>query len=206
MKTETAHTGDVHTLTLAEIGRLSAATRADRDAVVGKLAALHESRASRMPEVPLSDRDTDVRRLATQRLNEFSPSAWAMPASMPLEQQLHIELDAIDLVLSALSAKELTALAAATYEWEQEHGAAWNDLCAQILLAATRLQALEAKAIKVRESIGAIPATLPLTSFIGNGRSIVGAPWQNDPISRARNEALEKRIISRKDIEDAKNV
>ena len=64
----------------------------------------------------------------------------------------------------------------------------------------------EKKAIKVRESIGATPATLPLAMFIGNGRSLVCAPWQNDPISRARTEALEKRIVSQRDITEAKHV
>jgi hypothetical protein len=155
----------------------------------------------------VTERAEAVRNRALSLMNGHSPDGIRLPPATPRRQQIEVEIEALDLVLDALSKKELVARAAEAAAFALQHGEEWAALCRDTLLTATRLGALEARAQAWRQNLGgAVPATLPLAAFIGTGRSILGVPWGADPLSRPRAAALEAKIITAKEIKGAADV
>jgi hypothetical protein len=197
----------IHELTVAEIGRLVGEYYRQRRERTEQLAALFSAAEAGQPEErPRTDRAEEARSRALQMLNGFAPADLKHAPPISRKQELEIEVEAIDIVLSALSQKELVARAAEAAEFALEHGAEWEALCRDIILTATRLGALERQAIEWRQKLGpAVPATLPMARFIGTGRSIVGALWASDPLYRPREAALQEKIVTAKEIKAAEN-
>jgi hypothetical protein len=200
MKTER-----VHELTVAEVGRLVGEYNRRRHEVTERIAARFVAAEAGQPqERPPTDRAEEVRSRAVAMLNGYAPPGLKHAPPISEQTEDEIERDAIDIVLAALSQKELVATAAEAAEFAIEHGAKWEALCRDILLTATRLGALERQAIEWRAKLGpAVPATLPMATFIGTGRSILNVPWGSDPLSRPREAALQAKIVTRKEIEAA---
>jgi hypothetical protein len=183
MKTER-----VHELAVAEIGRLTGEYNRLRRERTEELAALSSAAEAGQPEErPRTDRAEEGRGRALEMLNGYAPSSMKRAPPNSRKAELEIDVEAIDIVLSALAQKELVATAAESAAFALEHGAEWEALCRDILLTFTRAQALEKRAVEFRQKLGpAVPATLPMAQFIGTGRSIVGIVWGADPLSRPR--------------------
>jgi hypothetical protein len=202
MKTER-----VHELTVAEISRLTGEYNRRRHECTEQLAALFSAAEAGQPEErPQTGRAEEVRALAVEILNGFAPPGMKRAPPNSRKAQLEVERDAIDLVLAALSTKELAARAEEAAEFAVEHGAEWEALCRDIVLCAVRLGALERRAIEWRQKLGpAVPSSLPMAGFIGTGRSILNVAWGADPLSRVRAAAVEARIVTAKEIKATEN-
>ena len=160
------------------------------------------------PEVqPATPRDEEIRERALQLINGAAPDSLKIRPVKPRSEQLEIEIAAIDTVLVALAQKDRVARAAEAELFVAQHRNEWTQLCADILLVATRLQALERKAIAWRGQLSAIPSSLPLAEYFGTGRSILGPTivWPGDPLSRPREAALQANIVTAKEIKAAQN-
>jgi hypothetical protein len=196
----------IHELTVAQIATLSSEYRQRRNVATEELAAIFAAQQGGQAEVERIDDDTKaVRERALELLNGHAPASMKLYRSGSRDRELRIEVGAIDEVLSALSGKELAARAAEAAEWVERHGAEWRALCRDLVLTATRLQALEQRAQAWRATLGGnVPATLALAEFIG-ARSVLGIPWANDPLSRVRTAAIDARVVSRSEIKEAQN-
>ena len=137
-------------------------------------------------------------------LNGHSPAQFFLQP-VPRISQINVEVAAIDLCLRALEQKEVVATAAQAAEWIIEHGDAWRALCREIILCGERLHALEDRALKIRQAQGYTVHGLDLAEFIGTGRTLLGCNWINDPISRVRTTALAAKIITERDLKEARN-
>jgi hypothetical protein len=201
MKTER-----VHELTVAEIGRLVGEfNRRRREATERQAARFSAAGAGQPEERPQTDRAEEVRGRALEMLNGYAPAGLKHAPPISQKQEDEIEVEAIDVVLAVLSRRELVATAAAAADFVLEHGEEWEALCRDIILAAARLGALEKRAIEWRAQLGVIPSTLPMAQFIGTGRSIVGAVWAGDPLSRPREAALQAKIVTAKELKAAQD-
>ena len=199
-------TETVHDLTVAEILALTARYQAERAQFVAEKIDLEAERQAGATEEVISDFEAATRERALSRLNGYAPSSLKLVKSMTRSAEIDIEIGAIDLVLSALQRKELVASATEAAQWVIQNGPAWRELCRDWLLTAERLHALETRAFAVRQELGGVtPATLELAEFIGNGRSPLGIRWDSDPLSRVRTAALQAKIITKADLEDARN-
>jgi hypothetical protein len=197
----------VHELTVAEIGRLTAEfDRRDRELAEEQAARFSAAEAGQPQERPRTDRAEEVRGRALEMLNGYAPAGLKRAPPISRDQEIEIDREAIAIVRAALSQKELEARAAEAVAFALEHGDEWEALCRDIILAATRLGALEKRAIEWRQKLGpAVPSTLPLATFIGTGRSIVGVAWGTDPLSRPREAALQAKIVTKTEIKAAEN-
>jgi hypothetical protein len=196
----------IHELTVAEIGRLVGEFYRQRHAYTEELAALFSASEAGQPEErPRTDRAEEVRGRALEMLNGYAPAGLKHAPPRSRQQELEINVEAIDIVLSALAQKELVATAAESAAFALEHGDEWAELCRDILLTAARLGALEKRAVEWRANLRVIPASLPLAQFIGTGRSIVGVLWASDPLYRPREAALQAKIVTAKEIKAAEN-
>src|SRR4051812_47917275 len=157
-----AQTDEIHALTVAEIGRLTGEYTRRRRAATEERAALYAAREAGAPEPdPLTEHDAAVREKALQMLNGYAPSSMRLLPPIPRDEELIIEVAAIDIVLGALSQQELTARATAAAAWIIAYGDAWRQLCRDIILTATRLQAPEARPQAGRPGPGGVrPATV----------------------------------------------
>jgi hypothetical protein len=137
MKTER-----VHELTVAEIGRLVGEyNRLRRECTAEQAARFSAAEAGQPKERPRTDRAEEARGRALQMLNGFAPAGLKHAPPISRDEELEIEVEAIDIVLSALSQKELAASAASAAELAIEHGAAWEAYWRELLLTAARLGA-----------------------------------------------------------------
>jgi hypothetical protein len=203
MKTE-----EIHQLTVAKIARLTGEYNAQRQSRAAELAGLFSAAESGQPEPqPATDRAETVRGRALEMLNGYAPAGLKLPAAVSRRHELEIEIEAIDLVLSTLAAKENIARAEEAAAFAVKHGDQWEGLCADIILTATRLQALEARAADWRAGLGgAVPSSLPMARFVGTGRSVLNIAWGADPLSRVREAALAARIVTPKELKAASDV
>jgi hypothetical protein len=190
----------IHESTVAEIARLTGVYNTQRQGHCVELAALFSAAEAGQPESqPAAPRAEMVRGRAVELLNGFAPAGLKLPPAASRRQELEIEIEALDLVLDALSKKENVARAEEAAAFAVDHGEAWAAICRDVLLCATRLGALEARAIAWRQKLaGVTPASLPLARYIGHGR-----PLGAGELSRAITEALETKIISKSELRDA---
>ena len=206
MKNATADAAEVHALTVAEIGRLKSEYARQRQTATQRRAALYASRNPEAPDEQLTDDVRETRELAKTILNGWSPPWFSTPPTLSEDQQLKREIGALDLVLHALDGQEIVARASASAAWAIEHEAEWMETCREALLAAERLLALEQKLRRMRlELAGTVPASLPGATAFGTGRSILSTGGA-DPISSARTKAIEDKIVTHQQIEDARHV
>jgi hypothetical protein len=202
IKVDLMKSEQIHELTVAEISRLVGEFNRRRHEATERMAARFSATEAGQPtERPRTDRAEEARSRALAMLNGYAPPGLKHAPPISQQQEDEIEVEAIDIVLSALSTKELAARAEEAAAFAVEHGAEWEALCRDILLTAARLQALEARAQAWRAKLGvAVPATLPMATFVGTGRSIAGAVWASDPLSRPREAALQAKIVTAKEL------
>ena len=204
MKTES-----MHTATVAEIGLLANSYSRKRDAAVRELAALQAAREFSDPEPALMGIELEARKQAIAELNGYAPAELRMPTA-DRETILKTEILKCDIVLNGLASKDLEARATEAAEFAEAHGEEWRHLCKEIVLTASRLKALEAKAAEFRRVLGTPPAGLPMADAIGV-RSVTGAVWaradgSGDALMGVVQKAIQQRIVSAKEITEAQNV
>src|SRR6266851_6374491 len=153
----TMKTEQIHELTVAEIARLTGAFNAQRQEYVRELAELFSAAEAGAPEPqPVTEHAEAVRSRALYLMNGHSPDGIRLPPATPRRRQIEIEVAALDLVLDALSKKELVARAEEAAAFAMLHGDEWAGHCRDILLTATRLGALEARAQAWRQNLGGV--------------------------------------------------
>src|ERR1700682_3918798 len=102
MKTER-----VHELTVAEIARLTGEFNRRRHEATRALADIFAAAEAGQPEErPRTDRAEEVRAKAAAMLNGHAPPSMRLAPPNSRKAELVIEVEAIDLVLAALSTKE----------------------------------------------------------------------------------------------------
>ncbi len=201
---------DIHQLTMAEIQRLTAQYNRDRVAATRELAAIHAGRQFGNAEVALPATDVEARARAVEMLNGYAPADLRMPPRVNREAALTVEIASLDIVISALGQKELVTRASEAAEWLIAHGKQWSDLCRAIVLTATRLRALEQKAVDIRRQLGETPPGMPMADVVGV-RSVAGARWshpdqggyESDVLTASILKAISQKIVSEKEIKEA---
>jgi hypothetical protein len=202
---------DVRALTTAEIGRLTQRYNADRVAAVRELAAIHAGRQFGDPDPPPPATEVEARTRALALLNGYAPENLRMPPVISREQDLIVTVASLDIVLSALSAKEVQQRAADAAEWLVTHESEWRSLCKEIVLTASRLKALELKAQAIRTALGDAPVGLPMAAEIGH-RSVTGCRWADpsagaysygDSLTNVVTKAISQKIVSAKEIKES---
>jgi hypothetical protein len=194
----------------AEIARQVVDYTQRRRKVTEELASLFAARQAgqNVDVVPPAD-VVAARERAAEMLNGTAPAFLKTPVAITREAQLTIERDAIDLVLNIFQREELRANAAEATQWLEQHGAEWRALCAEIVLTALRLRALEKRAVNMRASIGSIaPAALPMSADIGVSGSFlnINGVWGAEPLSRPREAALAAKIITAQQVRDIERI
>ncbi len=201
----TDHAETTHTMAANEINRLVRQYRDQRQVAVEAMVKHEDGRAAGVPEAPPpTDHDKAVRQRALALVNGYAATDWALPKDVTRIEELRIEISALDMVVAALEDKWTQQTAVESVEWAQRHGGEWNALCRDILLTATRLQALEAKAAKIKAEQG-FWTTLPMAQYLG-GPSVIGVNWSSDPANTAIQHALREKLITARDLEAARNV
>src|ERR1700693_4176181 len=160
---------DQHQLTVREIERLTGQYNSRRHAVTEQLALIYGAREVGTPAPePLTERAVAARELALSWLNGHAPPSMKATLPFPQEEQLNVELAAIDLVLATLSQRENIVRAAEAEQYAHQHRAEWTAIVRDALLGASMMRAAEARAVKFRQKLGGIvPNSLQLAAFIG---------------------------------------
>src|ERR1700680_3406530 len=121
MKTERPHE-----LTVAGIDRLVGEFNRRRHETTEALAALFSAAEAGQPEErPRTDRAEEVRGKALEMLNGYAPAGLKHAPPISQQPEDEIEVEAIDIVLSALAQKELVAAAEESAAFMLEHGDEW---------------------------------------------------------------------------------
>lgn len=206
----TEHT-DFHALTLAEINRQVRAFGDKRRRAVAELISLEKAREGGHPAAkPLDDHGKAVRERAITMLNGHAASVLKFAPVMARENELRVEIDAIDVVTAALQKSETAARAAEAAKWTEEHKAEWITLVREFMLSAIRTQAL---AEKVNNFIDSAPdrgwgCDLPFLNSMPQGALSIFSQWDSpgDALREPRTAALAQKILTSSDIRKASNV
>jgi hypothetical protein len=198
---------EIKRATRAEIARQIAAYETKRRVTVDELAAIHSARSKgQTPEIVPPPNVVAARERAAEMLNGHAPDFLKRNPALTREAALIIEQDAIDIILKVLRDNETEARTFEAAQFAADHDEEWRDLCRDILLTAHRFLALEAKAKALRAAAHG-PVTLPLGQFIGTQRSVLNPAWKGaDILSLPREAALNAKIITKHDIDEARNV
>src|ERR1700688_2632006 len=92
---------EIHALTVAEVSRQIGMYSQKRRAVSAELAAIFSAQqlAGRPTDQPLTDHVKSVRERAKTLLNGHAAALLTLPPATTREQELRVEVDALDLVL-----------------------------------------------------------------------------------------------------------
>jgi hypothetical protein len=197
---------ELHDLALAEVLRLRRDYQQRRDAVTAELRSIYVARQTAGSPVPalVGDRTKEARQRAREILNGHTPT-WLQVDNEDREPGLLVEREALDLVLHALANDEVVALSSAAAAWVVANKAAWIALVREIIVAATRLRALERRADAMIADIPMAVGGLPLAEFIGRGDGVLAAGGE-DPLAEVREAALQDGIVTKSEIRKAENV
>ena len=199
---------EIHTLTVAEIARQMGEWNRRQTELRAEGAALYRARKGAPPAEVLSDHAKAVREraavLARSTMNGAAPSFVASSA-LSREAEIRVDLDAIDLILKALSEKDIAARAAAQIEWVEKNGPTWREECQAAAALALQLREREQKLQRMSEEAGPYVTGLPMTQFFGFGNSLfdprfsVGVGPDFDALHHFVAAALEAGIIKSRD-------
>jgi len=191
-------------LTFEEVQRQQRDYGEKRRVITEELAAIFAARAKGETPAPVfSDREKSVRERMRGMLNGHAPEALkaAIPA-LDRENELLIERDAIDGILTLLTRSEIPARAAAAVAWVETHEKEWRELAREIVLTAFRLAALEARAESMSREIPDCVPGLALVQFVGFGHSFLANPnlIDSDSSLGLRAVALKEGIVTTSEI------
>lgn len=197
---------EMRDLTVQEINRQVRELNSKRQVATENLAAMYKARLAGQPEErPIDDHTKVVRARAIQMLNGHAASVLQFPHTPTREQELRIEVDAIDLVIKALGHKEIVARAAEAAQWTIDHRAEWVALCREIILTAIRIQSLSERAAAM---LAAAPEghDLPATAWFGNGLTVFRNWDFENPLQEPVAAAIKANIITMSDARKTHNV
>jgi hypothetical protein len=185
-------------LDLAAIQEETAKFNRLRYAATQSLAEIFAATEGGMPaEAPATERAVAIRGRAAALMNGHSPASLKLPAAVSRREDLELQVSALDLVLTVYSQRELVARAEAAERFVEQHAAAWRKMCHDEVIDSVRIAARQSRAVEWRKQLfGIVPGNLPLARHVGHGRPLP---------DRAITEALDLGIVSKAEIEAAKN-
>ena len=189
-----------HPSTVAEL-RLAQAALAERERVlVNEGAALYAAlKGGSPPSRPLSDHERRVGAHVQLLMNGSTPPSLLVPA-VSRDEQIRAERDAIAYVQRDLGRQMELALHREAEQWVLENAAAWRGICREIVLAATKLESLEARARDFLEPVaGSHVRGLVMVTTIAR-HSLLGI---GDPLQELRENALKDGVVTASEIKKA---
>ena len=195
-----------HDLSLAEIRTKERSLTAMDLALAEEDGRIYRARQAGAPPPPLyTDHDRAIREIAAELMNGAAPADILLPPAVSREDQIHRQRGAIKMALSRFAKLAEDAAWNEAEGWVEANAREWAALCAQIVLCATRLAALEEKARTVLEdgTRGQNVRGLAMVQHIGSGQSLLGV---GDPLREMREAALAENVVTKSEIKGAENV
>ena len=211
MKTST---DTIHELTRAEIARQISNLAGERARLSERRGELYQRSANSGAAQPISPDERAARAYARVRLNGAAPASLEPPSELnfgSLDRQLAVEQRGIDIAIKILSDKEVAARATEAVKWSEDNAGKWRGLVREIIVASTRLEALEAAATRMLEQCVDIEAvTLPMVNIIGREEmKVVQSGFSGFMKVKAADlieAGLNAGVITQREIDKAKNV
>jgi hypothetical protein len=199
---------EIHRLTVAEINRQVRGLSTKRREAVEELIVLEKRPQGSPAPKPLDDHGRAVRERAISLLNGHAATVLKFPAETARENELRVEIDAIDIAVTALQKSATATRAADAVAWTEEHRNEWTALVREVLLAAVRVHALGQRAeAMLRSSPESLGIDLPLTNWFNRGALAIFERWDfENPLAEPINEAIADAIITEHDVRKSKNV
>jgi hypothetical protein len=207
-------TNEIHELTRAEISRQISVLVDRRQQIVSERAAVYDRASKGAGAVqPLTPDERASRTHAKKLLNGSAPASLEPPPPSEinfssLDHQLAVEQRGVDIAINILGDKELSARAAEAVLWFEENIDRWRHMVRETIIAAARLEALNAASAKLLEQCVDINAiNLPLGNLVGveSFRATHGyvMPVRADDLIEA---GLKAGVVTQREIDKAKNV
>jgi hypothetical protein len=196
-----------HPTTVAEIRQTKHGLLERESALRNEGAASWKAmQAGSPPSRPLSDHERRVTAHIQLLMNGSTPAHLLVPP-VSRDEQIRAELDAIAYVVRDLGRQEEDAQEREAQQWVIATDAQWRALCREIVLAAVRLESLEARAREMLEPMQASPIGalrgLAMGTTISSGLSLLGI---GDPLQELRTDALKQGVVTNSEIKKAQNV
>jgi hypothetical protein len=191
-------------MTVAELQRAQASIREREITLTNEGHASYKAMmAGAPPSRPLNDHDRRVTAHIQLMMNGSTPSHLLTPA-VSRDDQIRAELDAIRFVSRELAKLQADARLREADQLVSDNDKQWRALCREIILAATKLAALEERARDMLAPIhGEFVTGLAMGATIGSGLSLLGV---GDPLAEMRNEALKDGVVTTAELRKAKHV
>ena len=185
-------------MTVAELRRTQASIN---EAVLALQNEGHANYKSMMagapPARPLTDHERRVACRVQSMMNGQTPKYLLEPA-ITRDDQIRADLEAYRIVSRELSKQEDDARLREADQLVADNDKQWRALCREIILAATRLAALEERARDMLAPIhGQFVTGLAMATTVGSGLSLLGV---GDPLADMRNEALKDGVVTTAEI------
>jgi hypothetical protein len=195
----TKNTETIHDLTRAEIARQKGRLVERRAQLVEERAAIFKAGATRS-ENPVGDDERAARMIAKNLLNGNAPPSLVPPLEVNHDKMLFREQRGVEIALKILDDKDLLTAAAEAAIWAEANADKWKTLCADIVLAANKLEALERSAQELLEQCVDITAiSLPMANRIG------GRPISETPVNELTEAALAAGVVTASEIKRARS-
>lgn len=189
-----------HPTTAAEFRQVRSALSVRERELQNEGAALYSAvQKGAPPPRPLTDHATRVREHIKTLLNGATPPHLLAPVASR-DQQIIAELEAVRFADSYWGKLEADALEREAQQLADRQDPEWRGLCREIVLAAVKLEALEARARDMLEPLRGAYVNIAMPCTIGSQLSLLGI---GDPLADMRNEALQQGIVSKADLRKA---
>src|SRR5258706_7742829 len=151
-------------------------------------------------ENPVGDDERAASMIAKNLLNGNAPTSLVPPLEVNHDKMLFREQRGIEIALKILDDKDLLAAATEAVIWSEANAERWKTLCADIVLAVNKLEALERSAQELLEQCVDITAiSLPMANRIG------GRPISETPVNELTEAALAAGVVTAGEIKRARN-
>jgi hypothetical protein len=201
MSTKQTSASEIHELTTAEIGRQTTVIVERDRQITAELAERYKNALKNGGPPPMIDADEQAaREHARSLLNGSAPESLSLAPELNRDKILYREKRGIAIALKILASKDLVARAVEAVRWAEEHDGEWRALCRDIVLAAVRLNELEARSQRLLgQCIDVSSIRLPMANKIG-GRAI-----SETPIAELTEIGLAAGIVTSAEIKKAKS-